>query len=71
MRIGLVAAWYNFWIGAHYDTARKRLSIQPLPCLGLWLERGRQTPGTGPGPGPDFHEQMEKSAAEAMRHIRW
>jgi hypothetical protein len=69
MRIGLVAAWYNFWVGANYDRARRRLYIQPLPCVGFWLERGQQTPGAGPG--PDVREQMERSAADAMRHIRW
>jgi hypothetical protein len=48
MRIGFVAAWYNLWVGAHYDRVRKRLYILPLPCLGFWLERGaRERPGQG------------------------
>lgn len=26
-------AWYDLWVGAFYDTAKRTLYVCPLPCL--------------------------------------
>jgi len=30
--------WYDGWIGAYYDTGKKRLYICPLPFFVFWYE---------------------------------
>lgn len=41
MKVGMVVAWYDLWIGAYWDRARRRLYILPVPCVGIWLEWSR------------------------------
>jgi hypothetical protein len=38
MRIRPVFAWYDCWVGAYWDRARRRLYLLPLPMLGLVIE---------------------------------
>jgi hypothetical protein len=38
MRITVIAKWFDFWIGAFYDTKNKFLYIFPVPCLGIKIE---------------------------------
>lgn len=33
--VKFVFAWYDIWIGAYWDRARKRLYVLPIPCVGL------------------------------------
>ncbi len=38
MRIKPVVAWYDLWIGAYWDSAKRRLYVFPIPCLGFVVE---------------------------------
>lgn len=38
MRVGFVVAWYDFWIGWYWNSAKRRLYVLPVPCLGIYLE---------------------------------
>lgn len=33
--VAFIAAWYDLWIGAFFDTKKKALYLLPLPCLGI------------------------------------
>lgn len=39
MRIRPIVAWYDLWVGAFYDRAKRRLYIFPFPCFGFYVER--------------------------------
>lgn len=38
MKVSLVLAWYDVWIGFFYDSKKKHLYILPFPCVGIRLE---------------------------------
>lgn len=38
MRISLIFAWYDLWVGFFWDKKKKWLYILPLPCLGIILK---------------------------------
>ena len=42
MRVRLILAWYDLWIGVFIDTAKRRVYILPLPCCGIVVEFERQ-----------------------------
>lgn len=31
-------AWYDLWIGFYWDSAKRRLYILPVPCLGFVIQ---------------------------------
>lgn len=33
--VKLLLAWYDLWVGAYWDRAKRRLYILPLPCVGV------------------------------------
>ena len=33
MRVSLQFLWYDLWIGAYYDRAKRTLYVCPLPCV--------------------------------------
>ena len=35
MKVSLVIAWYDLWIGAYWDRKMKALYILPIPCIGI------------------------------------
>lgn len=37
-----VFAWYDLWVGAFYDKAKRRLYIFPLPMVGLKIQLPRR-----------------------------
>jgi len=50
MRIKPIFAWYDLWVGAFYDRAKRRLYIFPVPCFGFYVERStRNTSDTSKG----------------------
>lgn len=38
MRVSVVFAWYDLWIGAYWDRKGRALYLLPVPCLGVKLE---------------------------------
>lgn len=38
MKIKLLFAWYDFWIGLFWDKKKKWLYILPVPCFGIILK---------------------------------
>jgi hypothetical protein len=35
MTIRPIFAWYDLWIGAFWDSRKRKLYIFPIPCFGL------------------------------------
>ena len=40
VKITMLFAWYDLWIGAFYDKGGRQLFILPIPCCGLRLQFG-------------------------------
>lgn len=40
MKIKPIFAWYDLWIGAFWDKAKRKLYILPIPCFGILFELG-------------------------------
>ncbi|MBS0175058.1 MAG: hypothetical protein JSR64_13555 [Nitrospira sp.] len=38
MRVSFLFAWYDLWVGAYWDRAKRRLYVLPLPCLGVVID---------------------------------
>jgi hypothetical protein len=38
MKVFIVLAWYDIWIGFYYDRKNRHLYILPVPCIGIRLE---------------------------------
>ncbi|MCF7964201.1 MAG: hypothetical protein K9L79_01540 [Methylobacter tundripaludum] len=41
MNAGLIFRWGSFWVGAHWSPYNKRLCINIVPCMTIWIT----TPG--------------------------
>lgn len=48
MRIELVTAWYDVWIGAYFDRRRKSLYLM-IPFIGIKISESRK-PESHPNP---------------------
>lgn len=40
MKIRLLFAWYDLWVGAFWDRKSRKLYILPLPCIGIVIDFG-------------------------------
>jgi hypothetical protein len=40
MRVRPIFAWYDLWIGVFWDSAKRKLYILPLPCIGIVIDFG-------------------------------
>jgi len=43
MTIKPIFAWYDLWVGAFWDRAKRKLYILPLPCVGVVIEFNQRT----------------------------
>lgn len=41
MKIRPLFAWYDFWVGAYWDRANRRLYVLPIPMFGFVVDFGR------------------------------
>lgn len=37
MKFGLIVNWRSLWVGAHWSTFNKRLCVNLIPCVTLWV----------------------------------
>lgn len=37
MKVNLIFAWYDIWIGMFWDRYKRKLYILPIPCIGIVL----------------------------------
>lgn len=45
MKAGLLFRLGSFWIGAHWSSQHRRLCINLIPCVTIWIvARGGDTP---------------------------
>lgn len=35
MKVKLIFAWYDFWIGIFYDRNKKKIYVFPIPMFGV------------------------------------
>lgn len=40
VKVSLIFAWYDFWIGVFYDTKKRIIYVCPLPCCVIKIELG-------------------------------
>lgn len=46
MKIGILARWGSFWIGAHWSPYTRRVCINLVPCITVWVAlKGGKAPG--------------------------
>ena len=38
MKVRLMFAWYDFWVGLFWDSKKRRLYIFPVPCFGIVID---------------------------------
>ena len=42
MKIKLVVAWYDIWVGFFWDREKRRLYFLPIPCIGICFDFGNK-----------------------------
>jgi hypothetical protein len=40
MKVRFLFAWYDVWVGAYWDRAKRSLYVMPLPMLGIVFDFG-------------------------------
>lgn len=35
MKVQILVAWYDLWVGAYWDRKSRCLYLLPVPCIGL------------------------------------
>jgi len=45
VKIRIVVAWYDFWVGAFFDRKKHALYLFPMPCFGLCIQRPAKRDG--------------------------
>lgn len=38
MKVSVIVAWYDLWVGVFVDTQRRRIYVLPVPCVGIVIE---------------------------------
>ena len=38
MKVRLIFAWYDIWVGVFIDRAKRRAYVLPLPCIGIVID---------------------------------
>lgn len=70
MKVYLIFAWYDLWVGAYWDGQRKRLYLLPIPCVGLRIDFADSRPtDTGTCPWCATHAKtVARLARLGRRH---
>lgn len=67
MKWGILCRWHSFWIGAHWSPYNKRLCLNLIPFVTLWITaRGGEVPNKGVDIyRSDREENIEAEIAES------
>lgn len=49
MNLRVKFAWYDLWVGAYIDRAKRTLYVCPLPMLLVEVHVGHRSPNATPG----------------------
>lgn len=68
MKWGILFRWQSLWIGAHWSPYNKRLCLNLIPFVTLWITaRGGEVPKQGFNIcRNDLTERVEKAKAEML-----
>ena len=68
MKIGILFRLGSFWVGAHWSRRNRRLCVNPVPCVTIWVAlKG----GTPPEPSRPVHaSQAEADRAYAQQVLQ-
>lgn len=44
MKFGLLFRFGSFWVGAHWSRRNRRLCVNPIPCVTIWITLKGGTP---------------------------
>jgi hypothetical protein len=47
VRVSLLFAWYDLWVGFFWDRTKRRLYILPFPCCGIVIDFRAISTGEG------------------------
>ena len=59
MKVSIFFAWYDFWIGAYYDRAKRILYVCPFPMIVIKVTPAQRAGG----------DESEDSDGETAEHL--